>query len=275
MRGAKPTTLTGEQESLILSSYPSKSTNEIASVLGLSNDIVIGFLKRRGTYLGFDRRIGSSVDRRFFRWSSDFAYVFGYMCADGSMGEYPKTDSDGRKKRRLTYCSITSKDEQILKDIGKRMGLKMSPKVCVKRKHQRTMETARYWCLSTSCRWVFDKWAEHGLRPRKSYEGMNVPKVPKEFVKHFVRGFFDGDGSKSKNGYSVSFGGTDRRFMLWLRDVVVGVIGGRMPSLSEEERKTRFFRFSVYADRAGKLLEWMSPGESDLRLERKWQKQAA
>jgi len=258
-----------------LGEYPVSSTNELASVSGLSNDIVIGFLKRKRVYIGFNRRAGISVDRKFFRWSNDFAYVFGYMCADGSLGEYPRSDSDGHKERRLTYCTITSKDEQILRDIGKRMGLRTKPHSFVKRKHQKTTETARYWCLSTSCRWVFDKWIEYGLKPRKSYVGIGEPQVPEKLVQHFVRGFFDGDGSKSKTGYSVAFGCTDRRFLAWLRSIVVRVVGGRIPKLSEEARKTPFFRFSVYSDRARRLLGWMAPDGLDLRLERKWKALAA
>jgi intein/homing endonuclease len=270
MRGAKPTVLTETQQVHILGEYPTKSTDRISIELGLSNDVVIGYLKRNGKYLGFNRRSGMSVDKDFFQWSNDFAYVFGYMCADGSLGKYSKPDSDMHKKRYLPYSSITSKDEQILRDIGRRMGLKTKPHSSVRRKSQFTVETARYWCLSTSCEWVFDKWIEYGLRPRKSYVGIGKPNVPEGLIRHFVRGFFDGDGSRSKDGYSVKFGCTDRTFMEWLRDELIGVVGGNTPKISMADNKTKFFSFVVYADRAKKLLEWMAPDKSDLRLERKW-----
>jgi intein/homing endonuclease len=38
----------------------------------------------------------------------------------------------------------------------------------------------------------------HGALPRKSYENrelLNVPKIKEELIHHFIRGFFDGDGS--------------------------------------------------------------------------------
>ena len=85
-----------------------------------------------------------------------------------------------------------------------------------------------------------------------------------------MRGFFDGDGSKSRDGYSVKFGCTDKLFVEWLRSVVVGIVGGNTPKISVADNKTKFFSFVVYAGRAKKLLEWMAPDKSDLRLERKW-----
>jgi len=122
-RGAKPTELLENQRKVILEQYPLRSTNAIASLTGLTNDIVIGFLQRSGRYIGFERRADVVVDKGRFDWSSDFAYVLGYMYADGSVGEYPKSDSDGRRKRKLTTSSITSKDEHILWDIRERMGV--------------------------------------------------------------------------------------------------------------------------------------------------------
>lgn len=269
-RGAKPIELTKEQERMVLEGYPVKSPWLIAKEIGLGGETVKGFLERRGLYQGYGRRVSWSVDRDFFRWSNDFAYVFGYMCADGSVGEYSVKDKDGRGRRKLAYCSITSKDEGVLRDIGKRMGLRSKPYSYVKVKNRKTGEKGKYWCLRTSCRWVFDRWIEYGLKPRKSYVGIGVPNVPEEFLKHFVRGFFDGDGSKSKNGYSVSFGCTDEKFMDWLRNIVVRVVGGNVPKMSVLDNPTIFFSFVVCADRAKKLLKWMEPGESDLRLERKW-----
>lgn len=273
-RGAKPTELTKEQEGIVLFGYPIKSPWLIAKEIGLTGEVVIGFLKRRGLYQGVNRRASAVVDKEFFRWSRDFAYVLGYMYADGSIGEYRKIDSDSHGERNLTYCSLTSKDEEILRNIGNRMGLKSKPYSFVRRRHQRIIETGKYWRLSTSCRWVFNKWIEYGLRPRKSYVGMDIPKVPKKFVRHFVRGFFDGDGSKYVNDRGneyVNFGCTDRLFLEWLGRVIALVVDKDEIHIGAEMyRKTPFYKISIGCNRAKKLLNWMAPGNRDLRLERKW-----
>lgn len=43
---------------------------------------------------------------------------------------------------------------------------------------------------------------KHGVVPRKSYEELLPPQMPSELLRHFFRGYFDGDGSlhKTKNG---------------------------------------------------------------------------
>jgi transposase len=263
-RGAKPTELSDDQRKAILEQYPLKSTNVLAGLTGLTNDIVIGFLQRNGRYVGFDRRVDTVIDKSRFEWSNDLAYVLGYMYADGSVGEYPKSDCDGRTDRRLTYSSISSKDEHILWDIRARMGWKAKPCSFVRDTGE------RYWQIATSCRWVFDKWAKLGLKPRKSFDGMEIPNVPVEYIRHFVRGFFDGDGSKRKDGYVVKFGCTDELFMLWLRNIVIEVVGGKVFKMTVEQNATTFYSFVVCADRAKVLLDWMMPGVSDLRLHRKW-----
>lgn len=269
-RGSKPTELSEDQRKVILEMYPHDSSNIIAASMGLTNDIVIGFLQRSGKYVGAERRSDKAVDKSRFEWSNDFAYVLGYMYADGSVGEYPRSDSDGRRKRKLTTSSITSKDEHILWDIRERMGWKAKPFSFIKRKSKNSTELGKYWHIATSCRWVFNRLVKCGLKPRKSFDGMEIPNVPEKYLRHFVRGFFDGDGSRHRDSGYISFGCTDERFMVWLRDVVVGVVGGQIPKMSIADNATAFYSFVVCSDRADKLSDWMSPGDRDLRLHRKW-----
>ena len=64
-----------------------------------------------------------------------------------------------------------------------------------------------------------------GCVPNKSLtlEFPTEKQVPKHLVNHFIRGYFDGDGSLSTNGkangYKVSFEGTDS-FLEVLKDVL-------------------------------------------------------
>jgi hypothetical protein len=261
-RGSKPTNLTEEQKSIIYNMYPQISTSKIAPLINSTNDIVIGFIKRNGKYVGFNRRADTSVDKSFFKWSNDLAYVLGYMWADGTTGKYFKKGY-GRKDRIMPICGISSKDKQILDDIRIRMGLKAKPCPCV-------VKGKTYWALSTNCVWVYEKFKRYGLIQRKSFVGVGIPKIPKRFVRHFVRGFFDGDGTRSKDGYRMGFGCTDKRFMVWLKCRIIEVVGGKAPKISKTPNKTTFFSFNIYAQRARKLYKWMSPNGIDLRLIRKW-----
>ena len=92
-RGNSPTELTVAQRDTVLRQYPGRSCVAIGKNVGLSRDVVEGFLRRKGLYLGFRRRASLVVSQKFFdEWSEDLAYVLGFMYADGSIGEYPKKD---------------------------------------------------------------------------------------------------------------------------------------------------------------------------------------
>jgi hypothetical protein len=261
-RGLDPYPLTCEQKQTILSGYPKESTNRLAQSMGLTNDIVVSFLQREGKYIGLDRRADLCYNRDFFSWSNDLAYVFGYMCADGSVGQYARIDND-RKPRTMPRSSIASKDKQILDDIRERMGLKA--KVC-----SYCLDGETYHHLTTGCDRVFRLWNKLGVKQRKSFVGIGVPFVPKKYMRHFIRGFFDGDGSFS-GGYAVSFGCTDKQFLEWMLDSIMCVIGGKRPVISNlPNNKTPYFCFAIYAKRALKLRDWMAPAKKDLRLQRKW-----
>ena len=57
---------------------------------------------------------------------------------------------------------------------------------------------------------IFDTLYDYGFTSNKSYE-LKIPYdiIPSDFIRHFIRGYFDGDGSiyfdKNKNKYRISF----------------------------------------------------------------------
>ncbi len=55
------------------------------------------------------------------------------------------------------------------------------------------------------------KW---GCMPQKSLVIEKIPNIPRDYVSHFIRGYFDGDGSlhylKGTNNYRISFVGTQK-----------------------------------------------------------------
>lgn len=59
----------------------------------------------------------------------------------------------------------------------------------------------------------------HGIMPCKSFN-IEFPFVPEEFLHHFVRGYFDGDGYVNYETYTVSFVGGSYNFMSSLNQVL-------------------------------------------------------
>lgn len=69
----------------------------------------------------------------------------------------------------------------------------------------------------------------NGVLPRKSYENrlsLSMPNINKELIPHFIRGFFDGDGSvyfnkgNSKNSKVCTFTGVCHNLLFAIRDVL-------------------------------------------------------
>lgn len=266
-RGAKPTKLSVDEEDFILSLYPGKTPWQIASEMDIGPWAIVGFLERKNLYKGFARRSDVVVDKSFFKWSENFAYVLGYLYADGSVGDYNKNDYDGRKSRKISQVSVSSKDKQILEDIRSVMGLRSS--VC-----SYQMDNKTHFSLTTQSRWVYNKFLDFGLTERKSFEGMEIPKVPKHLVRHFIRGFFDGDGCYHLNSGkypNVNFGCTDMIFLKWVRDSICSFLEITTPKIIEfKNTKTPFYSFNFYKY-ANVVMGWMRSTKNGIYLHRKWQ----
>ena len=59
----------------------------------------------------------------------------------------------------------------------------------------------------------------HGINPCKSFN-IEFPFVPEEYLHHFVRGYFDGDGYVKYETYTVSFVGGSYSFMNSLHQIL-------------------------------------------------------
>ena len=105
------------------------------------------------------------------------AYVLGFFAADGSMVS---------TKRGTHFISIHSVDRDIL--------VKM--KGVMKAEHKisaRISETGCVYRIQVGSKEMFKDLEELGFMQRKTNR-MSIPTMPRNMFKHFVRGYFDGDG---------------------------------------------------------------------------------
>lgn len=114
------------------------------------------------------------TDFTFNEWSDKSAYILGYFFSDGYL-----MDTDGRK--RLGICA---KDKQLFDTIYSALELTHKPYVTKSGAYKTQFGHAR----------LFDELVLLGCTPRKSLT-IRLPKIPKEFLGSFIRGYFDGDGS--------------------------------------------------------------------------------
>jgi intein/homing endonuclease len=129
------------------------------------------------------------VNQEFFKiWSPKMAYVLGFFAADGSMY---------RSRRSGYYLSFYSNDREIIEKIKLVMGAEHK---IGERKIDRSSSHKRY-TLQIGSKKLYGQLLELGMCEAKS-KVLQFPKVPDEFLAHFVRGYFDGDGNITAKEYS-------------------------------------------------------------------------
>jgi len=140
---------------------------------------------------------GSRAYNRLFKTRTPVAaYWLGLLAADGCLW----SDNHGYKRVSL---GLKRSDKYILKqfliDLGCR-DLKIS-----------TTKSGRYCSISISSELLFNDLAQLGLMVRKSRR-LTKNAVPKNHLRHFVRGVFDGDGSISFSNRTESSRRHTRKF---------------------------------------------------------------
>jgi len=124
-------------------------------------------------------------EKFFEEWSFEMAYMLGLIYADGCVNRY--------------NLNVASKDKDFLDQIRNLIG---SSKPLFKVKGQNL-----YFLDICSIKIVEDL-TKLGVVPRKSLI-IKFPNIPKTYISHFIRGYFDGDGYISKeskgNSWRVGF----------------------------------------------------------------------
>jgi intein-encoded DNA endonuclease-like protein len=127
------------------------------------------------------------------------AYFLGLLYADGCVSSYPK------------YCvsiGLQERDGDLLEEFKK--VIFVSDKKLRLKKHKGAQNEIR---LDIDCKKTHQDLINKGCVPRKSLilKWPTLQQVPEKFIRHFIRGYFDGDGSiyycKSKKKFIADFVG--------------------------------------------------------------------
>lgn len=115
------------------------------------------------------------------------AYILGYFASDGCMY---------RNKRGSCYVSFTSTDIELIESVKQLMNV--SNRVENYKRLKKTWKT-RY-VLQIGSKKLYERLLRIGFTSNKSLT-LIFPNVPDEMLAHFLRGYFDGDGSVSFTFY--------------------------------------------------------------------------
>ena len=119
-------------------------------------------------------RSTKNINGAFFKnWTEKSAYVMGLIFADGTLVE---------TKEQLRV-SLTSNDYDLLVKINEAMESEYA-----------ITQDRNAFKTGFGNPELIETLMEYGLGFRKSDEGRFPKQIPAEFMPHFIRGFFDGDG---------------------------------------------------------------------------------
>lgn len=116
------------------------------------------------------------------------AYFLGFLFADGYINE----------KSKVVVLQLAEKDKEILEKLNKviksNRPLQYISMECNRKKGIKVQDAFR---LNINCRKIYDNIVNYGCLPRKTFT-LKFPTndvIPYYLIRHFVRGYFDGDGS--------------------------------------------------------------------------------
>ena len=144
------------------------------------------------------------INENFFKsWSPEMAYVLGIIYTDGNLKRGGKNDSTNKSGG----FSISQKEPELLNKV-----LRLMDCDAILHKRERKIYdkgvSGEIYTFSVWNRLVCADLITLGLSPRKSYL-VKFPEIPRECVRHFIRGCWDGDGSifydKRSHRYVASF----------------------------------------------------------------------
>lgn len=128
----------------------------------------------------------------FFKtWSPAMAYVLGVLYSDGCIA--PSKDREEREthKNKSFVCtiSVSQKEPELLE----KLLVLMESNALLAYQPKRGIAGAIY-TIAIRSNTMYDDLLHLGLTPRKS-RTIAFPRMPHEYVRHFIRGCWDGDGS--------------------------------------------------------------------------------
>ena len=181
------------------------------------------------------------------------AYWLGFLYADGSVGSKEHKIELGLAEQDLKHI------EKFRDFIG----------IMNKISYRPTTKSYRYSFRSESCK---EDLIKQGCVPRKSLI-LNFPtedQVPKDLIRHFIRGYFDGDGwfTNTESCFQIGLIGTEDFIKGFLDNIEIYNKENKIFNVHRENGAKRYV-FSAYTDVLN-FLNWIYK-DATIYLDRKYE----
>jgi hypothetical protein len=224
-------------------------------------------IMHRADKLGMHRAISANYSNiSFFNtWSNEMAYVLGFVAADGCV--YSSNNGYDNKSLQI---NLSYKDVLHLEKI--RDLLAPNKVISVYYEHNKNGKTYKHCALSMGSDYMCDRLVSLGIGERKSLV-FEFPFIPEQYISHFVRGYFDGDGciKKRKNSvvHIIDIIGTES-FLSSLSSIIDTKFGFSKRTIQKKTNSDMYY-INYTTLQVAKICAWMYQ-DSTIHLDRKHDK---
>ena len=160
------------------------TVKQIGDALGLSKRCTMSIFKEYN--INSKRKNRYTLDENYFEEinTQQKAYILGLIYADGYVGN-----------EKFNNISLTQKEYKLLFEVKKELEFTG----IIRLGNKGSFENSKPgYVLNFSSKKVANDLRKLGLYPKKSLTIDKIPNIRDELKRHFLRGYFDGDGSISK-----------------------------------------------------------------------------
>ena len=257
--------LTHKEKSELFAKYETgKYTGaDLAKYYNISSVAVNALLRRHGYKAKPQSKLQRkyNIDETFFDIidTEEKAYFLGFLYADG----YNNTD------RNSVALSLKEDD----KDILEKLNNLLQPKKPLQYVKIKTTNSSNQYRLVIANKHISQKLVELGCDKAKTYSLMfpSEKQVPRHLIRHFVRGYFDGDGCVSNRVFSMV--GTEC-FLISVQKIMIDKLGLTKTKFDKRHKNRENNITSIRYCGSGnirKIMEWFY-ADATIYLGRKYDK---
>lgn len=254
-----------ENDRNFIESNRNKSSKEISEILNCTiktvNDVLVEIKRNENNY--YDESYFEKIDSR------NKAYWLGFLYADGCIVENIKANK--KSKSYTVELGLASIDEYHIE----RFKISLSTNAEIKRRFIKGKYESSRICICNKK--IAQDLINLGCTPRKSLtlKFPNCEIVPNEYIKDFIRGYFDGDGcvyvKDDLSKCSVSFLGT-YDFLNELSDILEKELGLIKPKITKKNGQNANEVYWYGFSNLKTIYDYLYEGSDLIYLPRKRQK---
>jgi len=132
-------------------------------------------------------------DKFFSEWSNEMAWVLGLIYTDGNLSGGFIKDTRYKKELLMKRVSLSQKEPEILNKVRNLMDCNAKLLHSRRREYKNTV-AGEIYTFTINDEKIYDDLTQLGLMPNKS-KIIQFPVIDDQYMRHFIRGCWDGDGS--------------------------------------------------------------------------------